>query len=32
MGHGTREQRTENFKRGFVGGAGACLDVFQSLT
>ena len=32
MGHGTREQRTANFRRGLDGGAGACLDDFQSLT
>jgi uncharacterized protein len=30
MGHGTREQRTENFRRGLEGGAGACLDEFRS--
>lgn len=29
MGHGTREQRMENFKAGFDGGAGACLATFQ---
>lgn len=29
MGHGTREQRTANFRRGLEGGAGACLDDFQ---
>lgn len=29
MGHGTREQRTANFKRGLDGGAGACLDDFR---
>jgi predicted metalloprotease len=29
MGHGTREQRMSNFKAGFDGGAGACLDTFQ---
>ncbi len=28
-GHGTREQRTSNFRRGLEGGAGACLDDFQ---
>jgi hypothetical protein len=31
MGHGTREQRTANFRRGLEGGAGACLDDFQSI-
>jgi hypothetical protein len=31
MGHGTREQRTSNFRRGLEGGAGACLDDFQSI-
>ena len=30
MGHGTREQRTENFRRGLEGGAGACLDEFRT--
>jgi predicted metalloprotease len=30
MGHGTREQRTENFRRGLDGGAGACLDEFRA--
>jgi uncharacterized protein len=30
MGHGTREQRTANFRRGLEGGAGACLDVFRT--
>jgi len=30
MGHGTREQRTENFRRGLEGGAGACLDEFRA--
>lgn len=29
-GHGTREQRTENFRRGLEGGAGACLDEFST--
>lgn len=28
-GHGTREQRMENFRSGFAGGAGACLSVFR---
>lgn len=31
MGHGTREQRTANFGRGYEGGPGACLDDFQSI-
>jgi uncharacterized protein len=30
MGHGTREQRTGNFRRGLEGGPGACLDIFSS--
>ena len=30
MGHGTREQRTENFRQGLEGGAGACLDEFRA--
>jgi len=29
MGHGTREQRMENFKAGYDGGPGACLDAFR---
>jgi predicted metalloprotease len=28
MGHGTRQQRTSNFRRGLDGGPGACLDEF----
>ncbi len=32
MGHGTRAQRTENFRRGLEGGAGACLDDFQQVS
>lgn len=28
--HGTREQRVENFRAGFDGGAGVCLDEFAS--
>ena len=32
MGHGTREQRMANFRQGLEGGAGACLDDFQSLS
>ena len=31
MGHGTREQRMENFSAGLHGGAGACLDAFSGL-
>ena len=30
MGHGTREQRTANFRTGLEGGAGACLDEFRA--
>jgi predicted metalloprotease len=29
MGHGTREQRQENFSAGYEGGARACLSVFR---
>jgi predicted metalloprotease len=29
LGHGTREQRTSNFRRGLDGGAGACLEEFR---
>lgn len=32
MGHGTREQRIGNFREGLEGGAGACLEDFQSLS
>jgi hypothetical protein len=32
VGHGTREQRVQNFETGFQGGAAACLDDFQGLT
>jgi len=32
MSHGTREQRTANFRRGLEGGPGACIDDFQSLS
>jgi predicted metalloprotease len=28
--HGTKEQRTENFRAGLDGGAGACLDEFAT--
>jgi predicted metalloprotease len=27
--HGTKEQRTQNFRTGLEGGAGACLDAFS---
>ena len=30
-GHGTREQRMQNFKTGLEGGAGACLPEFRGL-
>lgn len=30
-GHGTREQRMQNFKNGLDGGAGACLPEFRGL-
>jgi predicted metalloprotease len=29
--HGTREQRVQNFRNGFRGGAGACLDEFHTM-
>lgn len=29
MGHGTREQRLGNFKSGYEGGPGACLESFR---
>jgi predicted metalloprotease len=29
LGHGTREQRMANFKAGFDGGAGACIEEFR---
>lgn len=29
MGHGTREQRQQNFRSGYEGGAGACLGAFR---
>lgn len=29
MGHGTRDQRLENFRTGFDGGPGACLESFR---
>ncbi len=31
MSHGTREQRTENFRRGLDGGAGACLPELKGV-
>jgi predicted metalloprotease len=31
VGHGTREQRVQNFRNGLQGGAGACLDDFQGM-
>jgi len=30
MGHGTQEQRTANFRRGFDSGTQSCLDQFRS--
>jgi predicted metalloprotease len=30
--HGTREQRVQNFRTGFTGGAGACVAQFQGIT
>jgi hypothetical protein len=29
MGHGTREQRMENFRTGLRGGPSACLAAFR---
>lgn len=29
MGHGSRDQRQENFRSGYDGGAGACLSAFR---
>lgn len=29
LGHGTREQRLANFRAGYQGGAGACLEAFR---
>jgi len=29
MGHGTRDQRMGNFKAGYDGGPGACLEAFR---
>lgn len=31
LGHGTREQRMQNFKSGLDGGAGACLPEFRGI-
>ena len=31
MGHGTRDQRMQNFRRGLEGGPGACLSVFRGI-
>lgn len=31
VGHGTREQRVQNFQTGLKGGAGACLDDFSPI-
>jgi len=31
MGHGTRDQRMQNFRRGLDGGPGACLSVFRGI-
>lgn len=31
MSHGTKEQRVRNFREGFAGGPGACLDDFARL-
>ena len=31
MGHGTRDQRMENFRRGLDGGPGACLSEFRGV-
>jgi predicted metalloprotease len=31
VGHGTREQRVQNFRNGLQGGAGACLDDFRGV-
>jgi uncharacterized protein len=31
VGHGTREQRVQNFRTGLSGGAGACLEEFRGL-
>jgi predicted metalloprotease len=31
MGHGTRDQRMQNFRRGLDGGPGACLSEFRGI-
>lgn len=31
MGHGTRDQRMQNFRRGLDGGPGACLSEFRAI-
>jgi predicted metalloprotease len=31
MAHGTKEQRQENFRTGFQGGAGACFEELQGV-
>ena len=31
VGHGTREQRVQNFRKGLSAGAGACLEEFRGL-
>jgi hypothetical protein len=31
MGHGTKEQRTENFRTGLEKGAGGCLPEFREM-
>ena len=32
VGHGTKEQRAQNFRTGFQGGAAACLNDFHGMT
>jgi hypothetical protein len=32
VGHGTKEQRAQNFRTGLQGGAGACLNDFQGMS
>ena len=32
MGHGTREQRMQNFRRGLDGGPGVCLSAFRGMS
>jgi hypothetical protein len=31
MGHGTRDQRMQNFRQGLDGGPGACLSEFRGI-